>query len=76
MRTIKAVMDEHGHIELLEPVTLDAKRQVLVTILEKDNRPQASLLEFLDDLASLPLSKRSPKEIEVDIQAERNAWDE
>ena len=67
MRTVRAIMDEHGHIELLEPVTLDTKRQVLVTILEKDNRPQTSLLEFLDDLASLPLSERNPKEIEVDI---------
>ena len=25
-------MDEHGHIELLEPITLSAKTQVLVTI--------------------------------------------
>ena len=75
MRTLKAVMDEHGHIELLEPITLDAKRQVLVTILEDDTRPQASLLTFLDHLASVPLSIRSPEEIEVDIQAERNAWD-
>ena len=69
-------MDEHGHIELLEPVTLSTKQQVLVTILEKDNRPQASLLEFLDDLAPLPLSERNPEEIEADIQTERNAWDE
>ena len=75
MRTVKAIMDEYGHIELLEPVTLDTKRQVLVTILE-NNHPQASLLEFLDDLASFPLSERNPKEIEADIQAERNAWDE
>ena len=72
MRTVKAIVDEHSHIELLEPITLSTKQQVLVTILEKDNRPQASLLEFLDDLTSLPLSKRSPKEIEVDIQAKRN----
>ena len=76
MRTVKAVMDEHGHIELLEPVTLDAKRQVLVTILEESTHPQTSLLTFLDDLASAPLSQRSPEEIEEDIRAERNAWDE
>ena len=36
MRTVRAIMDEHGHIELLEPVTLDAKTQVLVTILEEE----------------------------------------
>ena len=76
MRTVKAVMDEHGHIELLEPVTLDAKRQVLVTILEESTHPQTSLLTFLDDLAFAPLSQRSPEEIEEDIRAERNAWDE
>ena len=36
MRTVKAVMDEHGHIELLEPVTLNAKTRVLVAILEDE----------------------------------------
>ena len=76
MRTLKATMDKEGKVELLEPITLATKRQVLVTILEEDTRPQASLLTFLDTLASAPLSQRGPEEIEADIQAERSAWDE
>ena len=36
MRTVKATIDEHGKVELLEPVSLDDKRQALVTILEDE----------------------------------------
>ncbi len=76
MRTLRATIDKEGKVELLEPVTLNDTRQALVTILEEDTRPQTSLLTFLDHLASIPFSPRSPDEIEADIQAERNAWDE
>ena len=34
MRTLRAVIDEHGKIELLEPIILGDKRQALVTILD------------------------------------------
>lgn len=77
MRTVKATIDEHGNVELLEPVSLNDKRQALVTILEQvDENPKTPLLTFLDRLASAPESPRTPEEIEVSIQAERNAWDE
>lgn len=33
-RTVKAVIDEHGNVRLLEPVELPTARQALVTILE------------------------------------------
>ncbi len=33
MRTLKAIIDEKGHVELLEPLHLSHKRQALVTIL-------------------------------------------
>ena len=36
MRTVKAIIDEQGKVELLEPVTLGDKRQALVTILEDE----------------------------------------
>ena len=79
MRTVKAIIDEQGKVELLEPVTLGDKRQALVTILEPShaqaNQPETSLLTFLDRLASLPASSRTPETIEADIQAERNAWE-
>ena len=76
MRTVKATIDEHGKVELLEPVSLNDKRQALVTILEADTSDKASLLTFLDHLATVSPSSRNPEEIEADIQAERNAWNE
>lgn len=74
MRTVRATIDREGKVELLEPVTLDCKRQALVTILEEDTRPQTLLLTFLDYLGSVPFSPRNPDEIEADIQAERNTF--
>jgi hypothetical protein len=35
-RTLKAIIDEHGNIRLLETVPLPAGRRVLVTILEEE----------------------------------------
>ena len=33
-KTVEAVVDEHGHIRLLEPLTLHSSQRVLVTVLE------------------------------------------
>ncbi len=38
MRTVKALINEHGKVELLEPVTLSEERQALVTILDAPTR--------------------------------------
>ena len=35
-KTIEAVVDEHGHIRLLEPLTLHASQRVLITVLEDE----------------------------------------
>lgn len=35
IRTVNAVIDEHGNVHLLEPVQLPAARRALVTILEE-----------------------------------------
>ena len=35
MRTVRAVIDEHGEVRLLEPVELSAARQALVTTLDE-----------------------------------------
>ena len=34
LRTVRAIIDEHGEVCLLEPIELPAARQALVTILE------------------------------------------
>jgi hypothetical protein len=36
-RTLEALIDEHGHIRLLETVPLPIGRRVLVTILEEEH---------------------------------------
>jgi len=33
-KTVEAVVDDHGHIRLLEPLNLHASQRVLVTVLE------------------------------------------
>jgi hypothetical protein len=43
IRTVEAVIDEHGNVRLLEPVQLSASRRALVTILEE--RPAAGVAE-------------------------------
>ncbi len=35
-KTVKAVVDERGHIRLLEPLELHASQRVLVTVLEDE----------------------------------------
>lgn len=43
IRTIEAVIDQEGHVRLLEPVHLPVARRALVTILEE--HPMAGVLE-------------------------------
>lgn len=43
LRTVEAVIDEQGNVQLLEPVHLPAARRALVTILEEG--PVTSLSE-------------------------------
>jgi hypothetical protein len=47
MRTIEAIIDEHGNVQLLEPVELPAARRALVTILNDEpiaDIPETALL--------------------------------
>jgi hypothetical protein len=43
IRTVEAIIDEHGNVRLLEPVHLPAAQRALVTIL--DERPIAGVPE-------------------------------
>ena len=36
LRTIEAVIDTQGHVQLLEPISLTGARRALVTILEEE----------------------------------------
>lgn len=35
LRTLEAVIDEHGNVRLLEPISLPAPQRALVTVLEE-----------------------------------------
>jgi hypothetical protein len=64
IRTVEAVIDEHGNVQLLEPVRPDTARRALVTIL--DERPAARVrdTELLSE-ASLAEDWNRPEEDEA-----------
>jgi hypothetical protein len=51
IRTVEAVIDEHGNVRLLEPVQLPAGRRALVTILEERSGAGASETALLSEAA-------------------------
>jgi hypothetical protein len=76
---VRAVKLE-GHLTENRQLTLTIPSEipagpVEVLVVSKDGNKEGSLLRFLDELASAPLTSRSSQEIEDAILAERNAWD-
>ena len=51
IQTIKAVVDEHGQVRLLEEVKLTGVRRALVTILEEAPSLEASEIALLSERA-------------------------
>jgi hypothetical protein len=51
IRTIEALIDEHGNVRLLEPVKLPSARRALVTILEDHATAGASETALLSEAA-------------------------
>jgi hypothetical protein len=51
IRTIEAVIDEHGNVRLLEPVQLPSARRALLTILEDRPAVEASESALLSEAA-------------------------
>jgi hypothetical protein len=51
IQTIKAVVDEHGQVRLLEEVKLTGVRRALVTILEEAPTEEASETALLSEQA-------------------------
>ena len=79
MRAVKldTVISENRKLSLTVPPEIPSGPvEVLILSKEGAEGQKASLLAFLDALASAPASTRSPEEIEESIQAERSAWDE
>jgi hypothetical protein len=51
IRTVEAIVDEHGRVRLLEEVKLPEARRALVTILEEAPRPGVSETALLSEPA-------------------------
>jgi hypothetical protein len=51
IQTVKAVVDEHGRVRLLEEVKLTGVRRALVTILEEAPSSEASEVSLLSQQA-------------------------
>jgi ATP-dependent DNA ligase len=51
IRTVEAIVDEHGHVRLLERVRLPEARRALVTILEEAPRTGVSETALLSEPA-------------------------
>ena len=44
-KTVEAVVDENGHIRLLEPLNLHVSQRVLVTVLEETDADERAVSE-------------------------------
>ena len=64
IRTVEAVIDEHGNVRLLEPVHLPLARRALVTILEEYPTTGVSESALLSE-AALAEDWDKPEEDEV-----------
>jgi hypothetical protein len=51
IRTVEAIIDEHGHVQLLEKIKLSEARRALVTILEEAPRSDVSETALLSQSA-------------------------
>lgn len=61
LRTVEAVIDAQGHVQVLEPISLPGARRALVTILEED--PGTSIHETaLSSEAALAEDWNRPEE--------------
>ena len=62
IRTVEAIIDEHGRTRLLEGVELPAPRRALVTILEEEPSPPAHEAALLSEAALAEEWNRSEEE--------------
>jgi hypothetical protein len=51
LRTVEAVIDAQGHVQVLEPISLPGARRALVTILEEEPGTSIHDTAFLSEAA-------------------------
>lgn len=82
LKTIKVEIDPQGRVHPLQPLPPRCERLALLTLEVPlspggNHKPgsAAALLEFLRFYPLIEAERRSPQEMEAQIQAERNVWD-
>ncbi|MBK8466385.1 MAG: hypothetical protein IPL32_11190 [Chloracidobacterium sp.] len=79
LQTVEAEIKPDGSITLLEPIEVKTTSRALVTVLENGNGTKSgNVTAVLDFLRSnrLPVeARRSPEEMEAQIEENRNSWD-
>jgi hypothetical protein len=61
IRTVEAIIDKHGHVQLLEEIKLPETRRALVTILEEAPKRDISETALLSESA-LAIDWQRPEE--------------
>jgi hypothetical protein len=51
LRTVEAIIDSQGNVQVLEPISLPGARRALVTILEEDPGPSLHETALLSEAA-------------------------
>ena len=78
LQAIEAIIEENGHIHLLEPLHLAQPMRAIVTLLEPVNPPENSKAVLA--LLHSPLFNHAPigdpAAIEATIQSYRQAWND
>jgi hypothetical protein len=81
LQTVRAEVDIHGQVHLLEPLHVTQNSPAIVTVLEAENsgetRPgnAVEVLRFLQENRLPAAARPRAEEIEIQIQEAREAWD-
>ena len=79
LQTVEAEINPDGSVTLLEPVEVKTTARALVTVLENGNGANEGnvrqTLEWLRNNRLPAESRRSPEEMEAQIEENRNSWD-
>ena len=80
LQTVEAEITTDGTVTLLEAVDVKTTTRALVTVLEnggevKEKGNVREILEFLQNNRLPAASRRTPEEMEAQIEENRNSWD-
>jgi hypothetical protein len=72
---VRGILSDPLHIELAEPVT-ELRGEVEVVVRPASTSQPQPRQDIFDFIANLPPGTRSKEDIDQQIQAERDAWDD